>query len=179
LGIVCLKKGYNQVALPAEENPIMNPLLETWQINARITLYVLGAVAPEALKAGKALKLRTVAAQFAHIHNVRLMWLKEAAPDLLEGLDASGAGKFDLALNPDATELRTALDASAGAISVLLERGLESGKIRGFKPHATAFLGYLIAHESYHRAEIGIILTHAGHPLEKKVAFGMWEWGVR
>lgn len=29
-----------------------------------------------------------------------------------------------------------------------------------------AFLGYLISHESYHRAETGIILTQGGHPLD-------------
>ncbi|MDQ2888166.1 MAG: hypothetical protein M3Y39_19015 [Chloroflexota bacterium] len=39
------------------------------------------------------------------------------------------------------------------------ERG---GKVKGFKSHAVAFLGYLISHESYHRGEIGIILTQAG-----------------
>jgi uncharacterized damage-inducible protein DinB len=37
----------------------------------------------------------------------------------------------------------------------------------------------MISHESYHRAEIGIILTQSDHPLDKKVAYGMWEWGVR
>lgn len=53
------------------------------------------------------------------------------------------------------------------------------GKIKGFRPHASAFLGYLVAHESYHQGEIGLILGQAGLPLDKKVAYGMWEWGVR
>ena len=39
--------------------------------------------------------------------------------------------------------------------------------------------GYLIAHESYHHGEIGVALAQLGHPLDKKAAFGMWEWGVR
>lgn len=26
---------------------------------------------------------------------------------------------------------------------------------------------------------IGIILAQSGHPLEKKIAYGMWEWGTR
>ena len=58
--------------------------------------------------------------------------------------------------------------------------GLEpGGKIKGFKPHAVAFLGYLIAHESHHRGQVGWTLKNSDHPLNKKTAFGLWEWGVR
>jgi hypothetical protein len=103
------------------------------------------------------------------------MWLKPAAPELMEGLEKvekEQAGDKDL--------LRRSLAASGRAIEVLLRNGIESGgKVKGFKPHAVGFLGYLIAHESYHRAEVGMILTEAGHPLDKKVAYGLWEWGVR
>ena len=53
------------------------------------------------------------------------------------------------------------------------------GKIKGFKPHLVTFLGYLISQESYHRGEIGIILKQAGHPLDDKISYGLWEWGVR
>jgi uncharacterized damage-inducible protein DinB len=52
-----------------------------------------------------------------------------------------------------------------------------SGK--GFKPHPVAFVGYLIAHESYHQGDVGVRLTASGHRLGNKVAYGMWEWGVR
>ena len=55
-------------------------LLETWAIHDRIHRYLLGAIPPEALPAVSASKGRTVGEQFAHVHNVRLMWLKSAAP---------------------------------------------------------------------------------------------------
>jgi hypothetical protein len=48
--------------------------------------------------------------------------------------------------------------------------------VKGFKPHAAAFL---VSHESHHRGQIALTLKQAGHPLEKKVAFGIWEWGTR
>jgi uncharacterized damage-inducible protein DinB len=61
-------------------------LVETWKIHDRINRYLLDAIPPEALGSVSASKGRTVAEQFAHVHNVRLMWLGSAAPELLSGL---------------------------------------------------------------------------------------------
>ena len=150
-------------------------LLETWDIHNRINLYLLDAVAPEALAGAPASKGRGAGEMFAHIHNVRLMWLKSAAPDLLEGLSKVEKG--------EATQkelLRRSLEESGRAMGEVLRAGIRSGgKVKGFKPHAVAFLGYMISHESYHRGEIGIVLAQSGHPLDKKVSYGLWEWGVR
>jgi len=152
-----------------------NQLLETWQIHDRINLYLLDAVDPASLEAHSASKGRSVGEQFAHIHNVRLMWLKSAAPDLLKGLEkveASGANDKKL--------LRKSLADSGVAIGTLLTNSLEAGgKVKGFKPHAAAFLGYLISHESHHRGQIALSLKQAGKPLDKKISYGIWEWGVR
>ena len=150
-------------------------LVETWQINSRINLYLLDAIAPEALPAVPLAKGRSVVELFAHIHNVRLMWLKAAAPELLAGLE-----KIEKEAAIAKPQLRQALEKSGAAIAELLQKGLENGgKIKGFKPHAVAFLGYLIAHESHHRGQINMTLKQAGHPLDKKTGFGLWEWGVR
>jgi len=69
---------------------------------------------------------------------------------------------------------------SGQAIASLLQKALAAGgKVKGFKPHAVAFLGYLISHESHHRGQIGWTLKNTGHPLDQKTAYGLWEWGVR
>ena len=150
-----------------------NPLLETWQIHDRINLYLLDAVDAASLVSHSASKGRSVGEQFAHIHNVRLMWLKSAAPDLLAGL-----AKVEQA--NDKKLLEQSLTDSGAAIGKLLANSLEAdGKIKGFKPHAAAFLGYLISHESHHRGQIALTLKQAGKPLDKKIGYGMWEWGVR
>ncbi|HEY0023734.1 MAG TPA: DinB family protein [Longimicrobium sp.] len=154
-------------ALPAQ-------LAETWRIHDRINQYLLDAIQPDALSAIGLTKGRSVAEQFAHIHNVRLMWIKEGAPDLLDGLQ-----KLEKGAPTDHASLRAALESSAAAIETMLARALETGKLRGFKPHPVAFLGYLVSHESHHRGQIAVALKGAGHPLDKKTAFGLWEWGVR
>jgi uncharacterized damage-inducible protein DinB len=156
---------------PAAENP----LLETWAIHDRINRYLLDAVPPGALDALSASQGRTVGGQFAHIHNVRLMWLRSAAPELLDGL-----AKIEKADSTATTTLRDGLSGSGAAIATLLGNALAGhGRIRGFKPHAVAFLGYLVAHESHHRGQIVLSLKQSGHPLDRKVLFGLWEWGSR
>jgi len=150
-------------------------LLETWAIHNRVNLYLLDALAPEALQGTSASKGRSVGEIFLHLHQVRLMWLTSAAPELLEGLE-----KLEKEQAQEKPLLHAALSQSGEAVEQLLRKRFEQGgRIKGFKPHAIGFLGYLISHESYHRGEIGLILTQAGYPLEQKVAYGMWAWGVR
>ncbi|HEV2835650.1 MAG TPA: DinB family protein [Pyrinomonadaceae bacterium] len=152
-----------------------NQLLETWQIHDRINLYLLDAVDPQSLSSHSASKGRSVGEQFAHIHNVRLMWLKSAAPELLKDL-----AKVENEQANDKKLLAKSLAASGKAIGTLLAQSLETGgKVKGFKPHAAAFLGYLISHESHHRGQIALSLKQAGKPLDKKISYGLWEWGVR
>ena|SRR5215467_2476773 len=152
-----------------------NQLLETWEIHNRINLFLLDAIAAEHLQDVSASKGRNAGEQFAHLHNVRLMWLQVAAPDLFKKqkkIEKERATKKDL--------LRRSLAASADAVKALLKKSLESdSKIKGFKPHAAAFLGYLIAHESHHRGQIILTLKQNGHHIDKKVQYGIWEWGVR
>ena len=152
-----------------------NQLVETWQIHDRINLYLLDAIDAEWLSSHSASKGRSVGEQFAHLHNVRLMWLKSAAPELLQGLV-----KVENEQANDKKLLAKSLTASGKAIDALLTQSLEAGgKVRGFKPHAAAFLGYLISHESHHRGQIALSLKQAGKPLDKKIGYGIWEWGVR
>ncbi|MDL1897679.1 hypothetical protein FBQ82_15565 [Anaerolineae bacterium CFX7] len=152
-----------------------NALVETWNIHNRIHLYVLDALKPDALAGAALSKGRSVGQQFAHIHNVRLAWLNASAPELMKGLK-----KIEKEAEKDKARLKKSLDESGEAIAALIEKsGAANGKVKGFKPHVTAFVGYLISHESYHRGEIGILLTQSGNPLDKKTAYGMWEWGVR
>ena len=103
------------------------------------------------------------------------MWLKQASPELI--------GDLKKVEKEDATDkglLHSSIKDSGLAVDRLLMKGIESGgKVKGFKPHSVAFLGYLISHESHHRGQIALSLKQAGHPVSKRVLFGIWEWGVR
>jgi uncharacterized damage-inducible protein DinB len=150
-------------------------LVETWQIHDRINRYLLDAIPDAALASVSASKGRSVGEQFAHVHDVRMMWLKAAAPQLLEGLE-----KLPKEAATDKARLKEALTKSGEAVAALLRHAFTAGgKVKNFKPHAVAFIGYLISHESHHRGHIGLTLKQTGHPLDKKTAFGLWEWGVR
>jgi uncharacterized damage-inducible protein DinB len=149
-------------------------LLESWQIHNRIHLYLLDAIDEGHYRDQAASKGRSVGDQFAHIHNVRLMWLKASAPDL-----HATQTKIEKEHSLTRASLQASLNASADAVQQLLAQAFVSGKVKGFKPHPCAFLSYLIAHESHHRGQILLALKHSGHPIDQKTQFGLWEWGVR
>ena len=103
------------------------PLVETWEIHDRINRYLLDAVPDESLGSALAPKHRTIFQLFACMHNVRLMWIKPAAPELLEGLSKVEGTDGDKAT------LIAALDASGKAIALLIGQSVANGgRVKGF-----------------------------------------------
>jgi uncharacterized damage-inducible protein DinB len=149
----------------------MSALVDTWQINNRINLFLLDSLTDEQLDA-KLPKGRSARANLVHIHNVRLMWLKSATPELLGAVTK---------LEPVASkaEITRGFGESGDAISEMIFQCEAEGKVKGFKPHVQAFWGYITGHEAHHRGQIDIVLRNIGLPLSDKVSFGLWEWGVR
>jgi uncharacterized damage-inducible protein DinB len=149
-------------------------LLNAFNTNNRINQYLIDSIPPAAWRAkppdGKG---RTVAAIVAHMHNVRVMWLKVAAKG------SKIPGQLDRAKVTPGQALR-AIEHSRLALSVVISGALESdGRVRGFRPDVAGFVAYLVAHDAHHRGQIAMLARQVGHPLPQKAMFGMWEWGSR
>lgn len=149
-------------------------LLRAFDTNDRINRYLLEHIDDEAWRAAPpGGKGRTIAAIFAHIHNVRLMWLKATDPDRErpEQLDKDTVTR---------REVEAALVRSHDALHDVLERALLSGgRVKGFKPDVAGFFSYLVAHDAHHRGQAAMLARQLGRPLPQKAMFGMWEWNSR
>jgi uncharacterized damage-inducible protein DinB len=149
-------------------------LLIAFDTNDRINQYLLENLPAAAWRAeppdGKG---RSIAAIVAHMHNVRVMWLKAAAKEskIPEQLDRTSVTQAAAA---------KAFEQSRSALSAVLKDALEGdGRVKGFRPDVAGFFGYLVAHDAHHRGQICMLARQVGHPLPQKAMFGMWEWGAR
>ena len=148
-------------------------LLNAFDTNNRINQYLIENLPKDAwtgkLADGKG---RTIAAIVAHMHNVRVMWLKAAKwQEIPEQLDRATVTPAE-ALN--------ALESSRQALSGLIRQALDGdGRVKNFRPDVAGFFAYLIAHDAHHRGQITMLARQLGHPLPQKAMFGMWEWGSR
>ncbi len=151
---------------------LADALLSAFDTNDRINQYLLDHLPGEAWRAEPpAKKGRDIAGVVAHMHNVRVMWLKAAKGKVPEQLDRFTATP---------AQAKKALESSRAALREVLQVSLASdGRVKGFRPDVAGFVGYLIAHDAHHRGQIAMLARQAGHALSQKAMFGMWEWGMR
>jgi uncharacterized damage-inducible protein DinB len=161
--------------VPASQAPMLSlpeALLRAFDTNDRINQYLLESLSDAAWTAhppgGKG---RTIAAIAAHMHNVRVMWLKAAKwADVPE----------QLARDVTRAAAAEAFARSRDALAAVLADALAGeGRVKGFRPDAAGFFGYLVAHDAHHRGQIAMQARQVGHPISQKAMFGMWEWGSR
>jgi uncharacterized damage-inducible protein DinB len=150
------------------------PILTAFATNNRINIFLINNIPDAAWRAKPpGNKGRDIASMVAHIHNVRLMWLKSIdknspLPDKLEPATVTKA------------EAINALEISFAALNQLTSAALSSdGRIKGFKPDVVSFLAYLFAHEGHHRGQIMMLARQVGFPVSQSTMFGLWEWGTR
>lgn len=161
------------MAVEPYANQLPAALLRAFDTNDRINHYLIENL-PAAVWKEKppGEKGRTIAAIVAHMHNVRVMWLKAAKAEVIpEQLDRG-------TVTP--AQAKSGLEASRKALNALISSALAgNGKIKNFRPDAAGFVGYLIAHDAHHRGQIAMLARQLGQALPQKAMFGMWEWGSR
>jgi uncharacterized damage-inducible protein DinB len=123
--------------------------------------------------------VRTIAAIFTHMHNVRAKWIRLTAPHLkVPGL------LHRAHCTPQ--QARIALAESAAGCAEMLAETLDGGGDRIVKfrrdgwaapwPAGPEMLCYMLAHEAHHRGQVCMLAHQLGFPLPKEVAYGMWNW---
>jgi uncharacterized damage-inducible protein DinB len=156
----------------AEAFVLPEALLAAFDTNDRINHYLLENLPAQVWRAEPPEKKgRDIASIFAHMHNVRGMWLKATGGKVPAQLDRHSV---------TIAQARKGLEESKAALRDVLEGALKAdGRIKGFRPDVAGFFGYLIAHDAHHRGQITMLARQTGHPISQKTMFGMWEWGVR
>lgn len=141
-------------------------LLATWRANNVINLELLTLCGDEdfELKPGKG---KTIRSNFVHIVGFRRAWCEpevKVQAEKIPKLDWKTASR---------TEIEGALATSHDAMVELFKK-LESKE----KPKRTAILmlGYSIAHEANHRAQIEIALRLNGKEPTDAELYRLWEW---
>jgi uncharacterized damage-inducible protein DinB len=116
--------------------------------------------------------VRTVAAIFAHMHNVRCKWVRLSAPGLgVPGLLNRAGCSME--------EARVALAESGERCCAMLGGGTEVFHRDGWSarwPAGVEMLGYMVAHEAHHRGQVCMLAHQLGYPLGDAVTSGMWNW---
>lgn len=149
-------------------------LVAAWRMSNETNLFLLGKMKKEHLECGYSARTRTVAAQFAHMHNVRMRCLQYFA-----GKSEGKTHPFPRGAQPSKVELKKALTESAKMIGDYLEEADVVGKVKNWNGPPATFLGYLIAHEAHHRGLAMVALRMSGHKLPQEVVYGQWDWGKK
>ena len=155
-------------------------LFEAYVVNERINQLILEhlhAGAWQAKPPGR--NARTIAAIFAHVHNIRRKWLRLSAPHLK--LPAS----LDRARCTQ-QQARAALAESAKRCSEMLTEAFAGpdGRVKQFHrdgwarpwPAGAAMAAYMLVHEAHHRGQVCMLAHQLGFPFPAAVTSAVWSW---
>jgi uncharacterized damage-inducible protein DinB len=161
---------------------IRDTLLETYASNDAMNQLILSHLDRRAWRAQPLSQKgsgRTIAAIFAHLHNVRCKWLRLTAPHL----------KRPPLLDPDRCTMKQAAAAhrrSAVQCLRMLSDALSAApnrRVAKFSrdswmptwPAGGTMFAYMFAHEVHHRGQILMLAHQLGYRILDKTP-GIWQW---
>ena len=131
----------------------MQRFIDTWQVNNNINLFLINSINDEYFLHHPIRKTSALSEQFLHIHNARMLWIRQNDPKLVDQIVRLNNGN-----KTKKEELQLALIQSGEAIATILERAIQTNKFRGFGTPLD-FLNYILSMESQHRNNIIISLA--------------------
>ena len=164
--------------LPKVHAQLDSAAVQIFAANERINQMLIEHLGPVAWKSQSPGTVRTIAAIFTHMHNVRCKWIRLTAPHL----------KVPRQLQPahcTPQQARASLAESAARCTDMLAEALgDGGRIKEFQrdgwarpwPVGPEMLCYMLSHEAHHRGQVCMLAHQLGFPLPAKVTSGMWNW---
>lgn len=151
--------------------------------NERLNQILIEHLDPAAWNAQPPGKVRSIAAIFTHMHNVRTKWIRLTAPRLGVPAQLSRAHctprQARAALAKSAARcgemLAEALDISEGGDGGRVKKFVKDGWSRAW-PAGPEMLCYMISHEAHHRGQVCMIAHQLGFRLPGKVTSALWRW---
>ena len=149
--------------------------------NERMNQMLLEHLDPAVWRAKSPGSVRSIAAIFTHVHNMRCKWVRLTAPQL----------KVPVQLNRTQCTQRQAaagLAKSAARCEQMLAEAFNNveggGGIKKFHrdgwgkpwPVGVEMLCYMVAHEAHHRGQVMMLAHQMGSPLPTEVMAGIWNW---
>jgi len=158
---------------------VRSPAAEIFLLNDRINQMLIEHLDPAAWRARPPGNVRSIAAIFTHMHNVRCKWIRLTAPHLKVPQQLNRA-------HCTQKQARSGLAESAAGCAGMLDEALGSGRGRVKKflrdgwakpwPVGQEMLCYMISHEAHHRGQVCMLAHQLGYPLASQVTARMWNW---
>jgi uncharacterized damage-inducible protein DinB len=147
--------------------------------NDRLNQILIENVSSAVWRATPPGKVRSIAAIFTHMHNVRTKWIRLTAPHMGVPPQLSRA-------RCTPRQAGAALAKSADQCGKMLAEALGDGegRVKEFRrdgwaqpwPAGPEMLCYMISHEAHHRGQVCILAHQLGFPLPGKVTSALWNW---
>jgi uncharacterized damage-inducible protein DinB len=160
------------------ETQLGRAAVKMFAVNDRMNQMLIEHLDPAAWRAKPPGNVRTIAAIFTHMHNVRTKWIRLTAPHL----------KIPVQLNRThctPRQARAGLTESAARCEQMLAEALGGGgRVEKFHrdgwarpwPAGPEMLCYMIAHEAHHRGQVCMLAHQLGFQLPMTVMSGLWNW---
>jgi uncharacterized damage-inducible protein DinB len=168
----------------AVNSRLLDSLLATYAINDGMNQLLFKHLDPRAWRARlpgrRSRDGRTIGAIFAHLHNNRLVWIKNSAPYL----------KCPAPLDPDRCTMKQAATAhrNSGAQCLRMLRDALSDDPKRRVPNFSrgawsptwvaggTMYSYMLSHEAHHRGQITMLAHQLGYRLPVEAWAGIWWW---
>jgi uncharacterized damage-inducible protein DinB len=145
--------------------------------NDRVNQILIENLDPRAWKAKPPGNVRTIAAIFTHMHNVRAKWVRLTAPHLKVPRQLHRAHctprQARAGLAESAARCEEMLSEALGGLGGRIEKFHRDGWAKPW-PVGPEMLCYMLSHEAHHRGQVCMLAHQLGFPLPK--GYEIWNW---